>query len=523
MTSDQIERTMANRAVLVALGADGVTEGSASPLTPLVDRPFIQHVIECLVDRRIRKFDILLYHQADQVEKFLGDGTRWGVSFRFHLLHDPGDIYVRAGKFGAQVESPDERFLLCHVDRLEPTTIATEYPETSAQGPTVFVWQDTANLSGGVQWSGSAWLTANQLHQIGTDSDQFESRLIASAEDDGNVIRTERPLLGNTLEAIVESQRRIMSYEFPELIRFPGGADKGIWIQRNVALSRSVLIVPPVFIGPNCEIEDHVTLGPNAVISSGCHVQPKCEISNSLIGADSMLGEGLDVSYCHIHGNRLFHLKHNVSVEIADNMLIGKSTVGIPGGRFLEALISRGSALLALILFMPVLLGTAVVQKMRYGRCIEFEKVMRLPLAQQSSSKTFYRWRFARGGSDQGNKWEHFLLSVLPGLVNVVRGEMNWVGATPMTAQRLATLPADWRKTYEGCGGGLINHAAILYGGREINDEVLAAEIYHAVIIRTLWGRTRTILCYFASLFTGPATGLVQGSQTAETCEKALV
>jgi len=522
MSSDQIENVYSDRAVLVALGTDGLSEGNATPLTPLVDRPFLQHVIECLADQRIRKFDILLHHHADEIERFLGDGTRWGVSFRFHLLHDPQDVYVRAAKLGAQVEHPDERFLLCHSERLEPTSYATEGLETSTPGPTVFVWSDDAKMLGGVQWAGSAWLTTSQLQQIGTDTEGFESRLIAATEEQGNVITTEKPLFGDTLEAIVESQRRVMSYEFPELIRFPGGADKGIWIQRNVALSRSVLIVPPVFIGPNCEIEDNVTLGPNAVISSGCHVQPKCEISNSLIGADSMLGEGLDVRHCHIHGNRLFHLKHNVSVEITDEMLIGKSTVSFPGIGIFKAAISRGLALLVLIACTPVLLATAVVQKFRCGHVLKFEKVMRLPLAQQNSTKTFYRWRFAFDDSDRGNKWKHFLLSVLPGLVNVVRGDMNWVGVTPMTAQRVATLPADWRTTYERCECGLINEANILYGGRETNDEVLSAEIYHAVTIRTLWARTKTIFCYFASLFSGPGTSPLKSSHTAETCDNAL-
>ena len=56
---------------------------------PLVNRPFLQHVIEQFVERGVREFDVVLCHRPEIIEDFFGDGTRWGCTIRYHLTHDP--------------------------------------------------------------------------------------------------------------------------------------------------------------------------------------------------------------------------------------------------------------------------------------------------------------------------------------------------------------------------------------------------------------------------------------------------
>ena len=48
------------------------------PLLPLLDRPFLQHVVEYLISRGVKRFDIVLSHLPEKVEEALGDGKRWG-------------------------------------------------------------------------------------------------------------------------------------------------------------------------------------------------------------------------------------------------------------------------------------------------------------------------------------------------------------------------------------------------------------------------------------------------------------
>ena len=72
------------RAIVIATGEapdmTGLSERYPAPMLPLVDRPFIQHVVEILVDQGVTVFDFVLSHQPEKIEEVLGDGTRWGCA-----------------------------------------------------------------------------------------------------------------------------------------------------------------------------------------------------------------------------------------------------------------------------------------------------------------------------------------------------------------------------------------------------------------------------------------------------------
>ncbi|MEW6753870.1 MAG: hypothetical protein AB1505_23250, partial [Candidatus Latescibacterota bacterium] len=57
-------------AVLIATGgvpAPGTDGLRPAPLRPLVDRPFIQHVVECLVQEGITELDLVLSDRPEEV------------------------------------------------------------------------------------------------------------------------------------------------------------------------------------------------------------------------------------------------------------------------------------------------------------------------------------------------------------------------------------------------------------------------------------------------------------------------
>ena len=97
-----------------------LTERYPTPLLPLVDRPFLQHVIEFCVHQGVRRFDFVLSHLPEKVEEFLGGGERWGSSFTCHLAREPSRPYrlLRVLDFAG---GPDEPVLFGHADRLPRT------------------------------------------------------------------------------------------------------------------------------------------------------------------------------------------------------------------------------------------------------------------------------------------------------------------------------------------------------------------------------------------------------------------
>src|ERR1700722_8890867 len=69
----------------------GLDEHLPLPLFPLVDRPILHHIIDSLASQGVRRFEFVLGHLPEKIETYLGDGTRWGCSFGFHLLPSESD------------------------------------------------------------------------------------------------------------------------------------------------------------------------------------------------------------------------------------------------------------------------------------------------------------------------------------------------------------------------------------------------------------------------------------------------
>src|SRR5258708_629308 len=90
-------------------------------LLPLVDRPFIQHIVEMLVDQGISEFDFVLNHLPEKIEHLLGDGKRGGSVFHYPLARDPRRPYrvLRT----VMSEDGGEPLLLVHADRLPDVQI----------------------------------------------------------------------------------------------------------------------------------------------------------------------------------------------------------------------------------------------------------------------------------------------------------------------------------------------------------------------------------------------------------------
>ena len=63
------------------------------PLLPMVGRPLLQHAVDRMVGEGVRDLHVIAGGRSRSIEAFLGDGARWGCSFRVHLVRDPRHPY----------------------------------------------------------------------------------------------------------------------------------------------------------------------------------------------------------------------------------------------------------------------------------------------------------------------------------------------------------------------------------------------------------------------------------------------
>ena len=472
-------------------GMEPLNERYPTPLLPLVDRPFIQHVVEFLVEGGITRFEFVLSHLPEKIEGFLGDGSRWGCTFRFHLARDPSHPYdiletVRLG------EDPGP-LLLAHADRLPQIDLAQTRPSTQIEEPVMFfsppirtIDPSAENSQDAPKWTGWAWVPADTLKNLPRDLDEeaLESHLASTGQAGERSVEVSSSLGVRSYGDVLASQAAVLGKKFGGLLLGGKEADESIWLSRNLTLHPMATLHPPVYIGENCRIGKETSLGPNAVIGKDCVLDSGCTVTNSLIFPGSYVGEGLELDEVLVDKNRLINVKFGAAVSISESFILGglsKANLG----QWFAGIFSRFSAACLLLVLWPFLLATALVLRVgRRGPVLFKKETVRLPAqTDEVLWRTFGCLSFAPDHKERGKGGaiRHFFLRFLPGLINIIKGELRFVGVKPRTIDEIKALPKDWQALYLNAKAGVITEAFINYGAFPTEDELYTSEVFYSV------------------------------------------
>lgn len=393
-----------------------------SPMLRIVDKPIIVHIIERLVLLGVRRFEIVLSHLPQQIEEYLQEGQRWGIQIAYHIVREPGKPF--AAVIPAAHNWPDEAIVLGHAEVL-PKLHAKQLNLHSRGPPILF-------FHGSRGWIGWGVLSANSLRKVDRLTPFF-----ALTEQLKGAVRV--PVSGvlfsvQTLHDWHASNHRVLRTSTPKNI-FPSTArmvEPGIWISRATILHPTAVIRAPVFIGENCQVMEDTQVGPDVVVENHCIVDKSSTIVRSLVCQESYVGEGLEVYHDIIDQRTLINLAIGASVSITDDFILGH--VEPPYFRLhMQKGVERCLAGALLLLVAPL------VAWMSVWRGVETTAAVRLPAGGEPHSwKTFPLQRFA---SPKGHR-----LARLAALLNVVRGELHFVGLVPRTHDELFALPVDRRR-----------------------------------------------------------------------------
>jgi len=492
---------MPMHAVIVLAGENPqmhpLNERTPAALIPVVGRPFVVHVVETLVERGFLHFDVLLCHRPERFEALLGNGARWGCSFRYHLVRDPVRPYRHLRTLR---HDPDwGHSLLVHGDRLLLEDLGGSRPEAPEAGNILFCTETegSTDAAGTAGWTGWAWATAAGLRGCPPDVDESGLAGFLSSGAQGACVRVpvEKPLSVQSFDDLLETDRRILDHPGEGRLLDGRETEPGIWMARHVRVHPLARLVPPVYIGENCRVGLGVRLGPHAVVGDGCVLDRRCTVQNALILPGSYVGEALELADVIVDRNRLVNVRFGVAVTVADDFILGSL-----GERRIEkrlmSFASRVAAALLLVVACPALLLTALVLKLR-GRTpvLGRQEAVCLPAPEDPVLwRTFHRWSFnddgctaesAAGGHGSGVEGrqgpEDLFLRFLPALLNIARGEMRFVGVRPRTREEVASLPPDWRSLYLASKPGVVTEAFAVYGSHPSADQRYSAEAFYCV------------------------------------------
>jgi lipopolysaccharide/colanic/teichoic acid biosynthesis glycosyltransferase len=157
----------------------------------------------------------------------------------------------------------------------------------------------------------------------------------------------------------------------------------------------------------------------------------------------------------------------------------------------LTSLWSRLLALLLLIPAAPILLLTAIGLKLfRPGPVLFRKEVVQLPALpeEEISWRDYALWSFINERDrETGRKrpitstFGDLLFRFLPALINIVRGDLGFVGVPPRSREEIQLLSHDWRALYLHSKAGIVTEACIRYHNQPTEDELYIAEGFYAV------------------------------------------
>lgn len=459
------------RAVLFAHHSEpsmaAIADGEPVAMVPLVDRPFLQHVVEVLVQLGVKELHLVLSDRPETVEAFVGDGKRWGVTVRTHLVRNPEQPYGVLKTLGLHAHDADG-VLAAHADCIPGLVPGSPVRVGSDQ---VYCHKE--------RWTGWAWLRSEDVRALPPRATREELAALllrepARRED------VDHALSVRTYAEYLEAQRLVLRGAFPGLLRTGREVASGVWLSRNSVVDRTARVLPPVFIGPDTRVGAGVRLGPDVVVGAGCVIESGTQAFNAAVLPGSFVGEGLELADTIVKHDRVVNVALQAEARVQEPFIVGAVRAARPG-RWFARLLGRLWAAALLLLSAPVLAWTLALRVLSGRPGVVRHEVAQLPREPGRAPETFTLPSLAEPGDAEAGLG-HLVRRVLPGLWAVVAGKADLVGLPPRTPEELSALPEHWRGLVLSSRVGLITEAQVQFGAAATEPERLAAEAYYASV-----------------------------------------
>jgi mannose-1-phosphate guanylyltransferase len=291
---------------IVLVGGEGtrlrpLTESTPKPALTLVDRPFLAYMIEWLAGHGVDEVVLACGFLPDVLREALaGEEERAGALLRYVVEPEPlgtaGAIRFAADRLGDELE---ERFLALNGDvltDLDLTALLKAHAERAARA-TIALHPVEDSSAFGLVHSGPEGEVLQFLEKTGE---------AAPGEVNAGMYVLER----SVLDLIPAGENVSIERDiFPRLV--DGGLHglllDGYWVdigtpERYLQASWDILegrvetrvepTAPGVLMAPGADVAADATVGPRAVIASGCHVGAGAEVRESVLLEGCEVGEG---------------------------------------------------------------------------------------------------------------------------------------------------------------------------------------------------------------------------------------
>lgn len=458
-----------------------LTENLPLALLPVVGKEVLVHGIEDVVGAGIRDLVIVVSAHGDRIETALGDGRRWGATFRFVLSRgeeDPAEIWQRLN-LGDQ-----EPVLILRGDVLRSPAVASFLEQAQGRSGTAVIGAALADPRGSLVLlrAGAGTSPLSELRWTrsetpvpadGAERLEIEAMNLNLLADIADYHRANRDIVAGRFHGIPLPGRTVAL---------------GLSVGRRASVSPKTLKQGVAFVGANSRVHPEAELVGEVVIGDDVVVDRGATIRDSVILSKTYVGELVEVANAVVASNLLIRVDTGAVLRISDAFLLanlGKGGMDGVLGRWLDRL----AGLVLLILSLPLWLVAAFLSGREGGggRLLE-ARDMEGDLREHPGDQTGPRrtvvllnWRTRVP-----------VLRHLPWLLAVVRGDLRLVGVSPLTPEQSAARDEDWQFVRDTAPVGLLGPTQLQVSSDASIEERLLSDAFHAR--QRGWGRDLVVL-----------------------------
>ena len=415
-------------------------------LTPIGDKPMLRRVLEKLIDLGCRRIAVVHGDRPQQGEALLGDGERWGC----RITHHYAAVGSKPLRLLARLVPADEKnCILASADTVPLANMNVTRP-----------WVACSRETGELRWTGWATLPGKTIRFLAEEvqnGGDLGLRIISGLDPSQTPMLITETISTASVPATLDSLPRLFD-------RSPGAGginrlpySDGIWIGKGSRIHPSAQLHPPVFIGQNVLVAENAQIGPYASIGDGCIIDNGSHIEDSVLLANTYVGQQLEVNQAMLAGSRLVNARLGVAVQIPDPEFlrdIARGDRGMPR----VGLTQRSLAALLWLALAPL----GAMRRLRPDAGVDPTTAAIGFPAQAAGAYRSSTVRFAITHEDiyaarKGAWTRHFLATFLPGLADVIAGKVALVGLQPRTVTEIVFLPDYWQRLYRGNPAGLVS------------------------------------------------------------------
>lgn len=435
----------------------------APPLLPLLNKPIAHHQIEIGYQNEIREIVLIASSGLSEVNEYFSDGTRFGVRLEILIGTTSGDECQSLVKHKHLFS---ETMMVISGLVLSNLNIKSVLKKHKKSKKTISIVKDK---NSGLFVAAIIEPVARELIIQGS-GDLYNHLAMLMDADGENVGLIELDIIalsGYGTFGILELNKKLLRDARVLVHNQYLESQKGIWCGRNVNIHPKARVHAPVLIGHHSQIMAGAEIGPDAVIGDNTIVAQKANVKESIVLANSYIGEMTRIMKNIIAGNKLFSTDMDAKVIVTDQFLLGK----VGGEIFSEAieeLVHRLVAAGLLVALSPVGIASAIKSKLRNDIVVNDVEILGSGSI-ESKEDINYLPRFNM------LKYEGETLEWWPTLINVVKGDMRLVGTRPLSESAAQKLDQRWMLARFKARPGIIGIADF---AENEDEEKIAENLY---------------------------------------------